>query len=148
MRNIILITILLIVGCTSPAAYTAFLPVDVQQWSAEDEANFEIQLEGSPTPHQLYVFVRTTKAHRYDTQRLPLEITQHWQHIKATRIDTIQVEITDETGNFTGKGLHHRDILTPLGEIHCTDSLKGTISIRPYTPLPVHGISHIGVELR
>ena len=92
--------------------------------------------------------MRTCEAHRYGQRMLPLEITQEWQHLKSPRIDTVLVEIADSLGNWMGKGIHHRDITTALCPLSPIDSITGTISIRPCTPTPIHGISHVGVELR
>lgn len=148
MRNIILCIIFLIVGCTPPAAYTAFCPVDNQHWMPTEMIHFDIKLKSCPSPKVLRLYVRTSETHRYPQRSLPLEITQEWRHLKAPHTDTILVEITDSIGNRTGKGIHHRDITTVLSTLQHSDSLIGRISIRPCTATPIQGISHIGVELR
>ena len=91
MRNIILITILLIVGCTSPAAYTAFCPVNNEQWMPTEKVCFDIQTAAPHDAHSLYVCVRTCEAHRYPQRILPLAITQEWRHLKTPRTDTVLV---------------------------------------------------------
>ena len=148
MRNYFFFIILLLVGCTSHAAYTAFCPTDAKHWAPSEPANIAVNMAGTPQKHTLYIGVRTTKAHRYDGTLLPLEITQKWEHLMGLRIDTLFINITDTAGHFTGSGVCHHDILTPLCEIQHDDSLKGTISIRPCLSAPIHGISHVGVEIR
>ena len=148
MRNILLCIILIVVGCTSPAAYTAFCPVNNEQWMPTEKVCFDIQTAAPHDAHSLYVYVRTCEAHRYPQRILPLVITQEWRHLKTPRTDTILVEIADSLGNWTGKGIHHRDITLPLSTVPPADSLIGKITIRPCTTTPVHGISHVGVELR
>ena len=148
MRNILLCIIFLVVGCTPPAAYTAFCPVDSEQWVPSEKVCFNIKTAAPQDAHTLYIYARTCEAHRYTQRTLPLIVTQDWHHLKAQRTDTVIVEIADSLGNFAGKGIHHRDITVPLSSVYHTDSLIGSITIRPCTATPVHGISHIGVELR
>ena len=148
MRNILLCIIFLVVGCTPPAAYTAFCPIDNEQWMPTESICFDINTAATQDAHTFYIYVRTCEAHRYSQRTLPLVITQDWRHLKAPRTDTVFVEIADTLGNFTGKGIHHRDITVPLSSVYHTDSLIGSITICPFTATPVHGISHIGVELR
>ena len=108
---------------------------------------FDIQTAAPKNTHTLYIYVRTCEAHRYLQRTLPLIITQEWRHLKTPRTDTVLVEIADSLGNWTGKGIHHRDITLPLSTVSPADSLIGKITIRPCTSTPVHGISHIGVTL-
>ena len=148
MRNILLCIIFLVVGCTPPAAYTAFCPIDNEQWMPTESICFDINTAAPQDAHTLYIYVRTCEAHRYPKRTLPLVITQDWRHLKAPRTDTVFVEIADTLGNWAGKGIHHRDITFALSSVQPVDSLIGNISIRPCTATPVHGFSHIGVELR
>ena len=146
MRNILLCIILIVVGCTPPAAYTAFMPVSIENWT--ETAHFQVNTPTSSLPHTLYICVRTTDANRYDTCRLPLEITQKWEHTNLAQTDTLMVTIVDSIGNWKGKGIYHRDIITPHSPIQTTDTLRGSITIRPLTKNAVHGVSHIGIEIR
>ena len=108
---------------------------------------FDIKTATSEETHTLYIYVRTCGAHRYSQRTLPLEITQDWRHLKTPRTDTVLVDIADSLGNWTGKGIHHRDITLPLSTVPPADNLIGKITIRPCTSTPVHGISHVGVTL-
>ncbi len=149
MRNFLLCIIFLVVGCTFPAAYTAFYPVNNEQWKPEDAVCFDIKTTAIQDSSTLHILVRTCEAHHFQQRWLPLEITHEWQSPKTPRhIDTVLVEIADTLGNWTGKGIHHRDITLLHSTIPPADSLIGKITIRPCTLTPVHGISHVGVELR
>lgn len=148
MRNILLFIIFMCVGCTPYAAYTAFLPVDNELWVPTDSVKFEICVPTSSNPHTLHICVRTTETHPFDSIYLPLEITQVWQAPDTLRTDTLSVALFDPTGNKNGKGINHRDIRVELCTLEPTDTLKGMISIRPCLPHPIHGISHVGVEIR
>ena len=148
MRNFLLCIILTVVGCTFPAAYTAFCPVNNEQWKPEDAVSFDIKTTALQDTSSLVLLVRTCEAHHVQQRLLPLAITQNWRHLKTPRTDTVLVEIADTLGNWTGKGIHHRDITLLLSTVPPADSLIGKISIRPCTTTPVHGISHVGVELR
>lgn len=148
MRNILLFIIFMCVGCTPYAAYTAFQPVDNEQWGSTDSVKFEICVPTSSNPHTLHICVRTTETHPFDSIYLPLEITQVWDAADTSRIDTLSIALFDPTGNKNGKGINHRDIRAELCTLEPTDTLKGFISIRPCLPHPVHGISHVGVEIR
>lgn len=148
MRNILLCIILIVVGCTSPAAYTAFCPVNNEQWKPEDAVCFDIKTTALQDTSSLILLVRTCEAHHFQQRLLPLAITQDWHHLKSPRTDTVLVEIADTLGHWRGKGIHHRDITLPLSTVPPADSIIGKISIRPCTSTPVQGISHVGVELR
>ena len=148
MRNFLLCIILTVVGCTFPAAYTAFCPVNNEQWKPEDAVSFDIKTTALQDTSSLVLLVRTCEAHHVQQRLLPLAITQNWRHLKTPRTDTVLVEIADTLGNWTGKGIHHRDITLLLSTVPPADSIIGKISIRPCTTTPVHGISHVGVELR
>ena len=147
MRNILFVIILIFVGCTPHAAYTAFLPVDNQEWVATDTAKFEIITPVDSVPHTLFICVRATEAHVYDSRYLPLEITQVWNSPDSTRKDTLYIALYDDTGNNKGKGINYRDVKAELCTLSPTDTLKGTISIRHCATQPVHGFSHVGVEI-
>ena len=148
MRNFLLCIILTVVGCTFPAAYTAFCPVNNEQWKPEDAVSFDIKTTALQDTSSLVLLVRTCEAHHVQQRLLPLAITQNWRHLKTPRTDTVLVEIADTLGNWTGKGIHHRDITLLLSTVPPADSIIGKISIRPCTTTPIHGISHVGVELR
>ena len=147
MRNILLTIILIFVGCTPYAAYTAFLPVDSEQWEATDSAKFEIKIPIDSVPHTLSIYVRTTEAHSYDALYLPLEITQIWEHSDSSSKDTLCITLCDDTGKKKGKGINYRNVKAELCLLAPIDTLKGHIYIRPCVAHPVHGFSHVGVEI-
>lgn len=147
MRNILLLTILTLVGCTYHAAYTAFQPVQMDSWVQKDELKFEIDAVCPPGEYALNICVRTTEAKRLNTQRIPLKVTQTWEHLTDTLIDTLVITLTDKHGRSSGKGINHHDIITRFTTFEMPDTLRGTITIAPQATDTIHGLTHVGLEI-
>lgn len=147
MRNILYFIILIVVGCTSHAAYTVFQPVPIENWTLKDTVKIQLDAIQPQGQYALNICVRTTEAYRYHKTTLPLQVTHKWKHRNDSCTDSINIILTDNSGHKMGKGINHRDIVANLTTLHLPDTVSGCITIIPYPNDTIQGISHIGVQL-
>lgn len=148
MRNILLfLIILIVVGCTSHAAYTVFQPIPIENWTLKDTAKIQLDVVQPQGQYALNICVRTTEAYRYHKTTLPLQVTHKWKHRNDSCTDSINIILTDNSGHKMGKGINHRDIVANLTTLHLPDTVSGCITILPYPNDTIQGISHVGVQL-
>ena len=148
MRNILLfLIILIVVGCTSHAAYTVFQPVPIENWTLKDTVKIQFDAIQPQGQYALNICVRTTAVYRNQQMTLPLQVTHKWEHLNDRCTDSITIVLADNTGHRMGDGINHRDIVANLTTLHLPDTLSGCIAIIPYPNDTIQGISHVGVQL-
>lgn len=103
MYRIILLGIFigLLQACQSNVVYSTYKTFGNDEWPLEKALEFEIPIQDTIAPFDLFINLRNTKDYAYSNLFL---ITQMSFPDKTQVIDTLEYEMTDPEGRFLGSG--------------------------------------------
>ncbi len=150
----LLIGILLIQSCQSDVVYDRYISLENSHWKSDQVLKFEIPMQDSIAPYNLFINLRNTKDYPYSNLFL---ITQmdFPDHTKV--IDTLEYEMTNSQGEFLGSGfsdikenkLFYKENVrfkTPGTYLFSIQqAMRERNKINPIDPLP--GVSDVGISL-
>jgi len=93
---------ILVVSCDPGRIYEKNINIPDGIWDRENLVRFEVIIEDTIIPHNLYINIRNTGL--YQTRNLFLFITTTAPSGHAIR-DTVEIILADEKGKWLGKGL-------------------------------------------
>ena len=133
------LVLLLLMSCTGHNRFHSYLPVNKDGWKRTDTLCFHaVPIDTNRNCMEISLGIRHT--HRYPYRDIWLTIGK----------DTLHIDLADEQGRWTGKGIGDMRLIQQEATINLTkmDSC-GIIRIHhimQHDPLP--GISDIGIEVR
>lgn len=105
-RSILFITIALVAtilaSCDSNKVYEEYVEIDDYTWSSSKPLNFEFEVSDTTALHDIYINVR--HANQYPYSNLWLFINS-WSPSGLKAVDTVECQLADEHGKWTGSGL-------------------------------------------
>lgn len=103
MRKIGILSVVLwlIASCESDVVYNKYQPITNAEWAQDHIVSFEITMQDSITPYNLFINLRNTKDYGFSNLFMITKMTFPDQ----TRVvDTLEYEMTDANGRFLGSG--------------------------------------------
>ena len=91
----------LIHSCHSDTVYNHYQKVEKAEWAQNHIVEFEIAMQDSISPYNIFINLRNTKDYGFSNLFL---ITQMTFPDKTRVIDTLEYEMTDANGLFLGSG--------------------------------------------
>ncbi|PQJ77142.1 gliding motility lipoprotein GldH [Polaribacter glomeratus] len=96
-----LILFLFLVSCNDKIEFTQYKSVSSSSWQANKNISFEFDVVDTILPKDLFINIRNTNAYPFSN----LYVITELNFPNGNKIvDTLQYEMTDETGAFLGKG--------------------------------------------
>lgn len=96
-----LITLLFLVSCNDRVAFSKYQSIQDASWQANKNISFEFTVVDTTSIQDLFINIRNNNEYPYSNLYL---ITALNFPNGNTVIDTLQYEMTDETGAFLGRG--------------------------------------------
>ncbi|MDO9260670.1 MAG: gliding motility lipoprotein GldH [Flavobacteriaceae bacterium] len=91
----------LFIACDSNRIFDEYNSIDDHAWKKDDTITFNLKVLDTISPQNLFINIRNNNDYKYSNIFIITEILAPNQF--AT-IDTLQYEMTDETGKWLGKG--------------------------------------------
>lgn len=102
INNIILVFVALcIISCDSKREYDSFVSIDNNSWKKENAVSFQFEIKDTINQKDLFLNVRNNQ--KYSYSNLFLITTLNFPNGKKV-VDTLEYEMTDNSGRFLGKG--------------------------------------------
>lgn len=92
------------VACHEHTVYHSFDAIPHSGWNREDTLSFEITLNDSVLPATFTAIAEIRNENNYPYRDLYLRISHNLQDSTVWETDTLHVCLTDERGNWRGKG--------------------------------------------
>jgi gliding motility-associated lipoprotein GldH len=92
---------LLLLSCSSNAAFDQYIPIENQQWHSEKSVEFKVNNRDTISKNNVFITVRNNKDYEFSSLFLiaKLEMPNGFKVI-----DTLEYEMTDPSGNWLGSG--------------------------------------------
>ena len=91
----------LFMGCDSNRIFDEYVSIDDNTWKKDDTITFNLKVLDTISPQNLFINIRNNNDYKYSNIFIITEILAPNQF---TTIDTLQYEMTDETGIWLGDG--------------------------------------------
>lgn len=102
INNIILVFVALcIISCDSKREYDSFVSIDNNSWKKVNAVSFQFEIKDTINQKDLFLNVRNNQ--KYSYSNLFLITTLNFPNGKKV-VDTLEYEMTDNSGRFLGKG--------------------------------------------
>ena len=96
-----LILLIFFVSCNDKIEFTQYKSVSGSSWQANKNISFEFTVEDTILPKDLFINIRNNNEYPFSN----LFVITELNFPNGNKIvDTLQYEMTDETGEFLGKG--------------------------------------------
>lgn len=91
----------LLFSCNSNAVFDQYIPIENQQWHSEKEIEFTVNNLDTISANNVFINIRNNKNYEFSSLFLiaKLELPNGYKVI-----DTLEYEMTDETGKWLGTG--------------------------------------------
>ncbi len=89
-------------SCDSNKVYEEYIEIDDYVWNSSKPLNFEFEITDTAALHDIYINVR--HANQYPYSNLWLFINS-WSPSGFKAVDTVECQLADEHGKWTGSGL-------------------------------------------
>ena len=137
---------LALASCNRPTIYSHYESINTNGWIRSDKAEFDIISQEDGNYFQT-LGLRATN--NYPFTNLTLIVDQQVFPDATHSSDTINIQMTNQEGNFLGKGLRHLQYDIPLPSITLKKGDSVHISISHYMKREVlPGITDIGISLK
>lgn len=91
----------LLISCDSNRIFDEYVSIENSSWKTADTITFNLNVSDTISAQNLFINIRNNNDYKYSNIFIITEILAPNQY--AT-IDTLQYEMTDETGNWLGNG--------------------------------------------
>ncbi|WP_405611106.1 gliding motility lipoprotein GldH [Polaribacter sp. Asnod1-A03] len=98
---IVLLSIFLMFSCSDAIDFNEYKSIDKQGWKANKKISFKVDVKDTISPKNLFIHLRNNNDYQYSNLYLITELNFPNGNIV---VDTLQYEMTDETGRFLGTG--------------------------------------------
>lgn len=149
MKRIYFLSILLmIIGCSQPAAYNVYHTITEEGWNSD--APIAFQIDSIPSKDcQNVLHIRTTRSNPYPYQDLVVEIERTQQGTIARKVDTLQIVLNGQTPQSSAQGINFIDHAFVIDTLTTDQLFCGSIVVRHLMhPPTLSGICAIGWEMR
>lgn len=147
--------ILLCHSCTKNDGINLFHPTPMDGWSSHDTLNFEVPAVSQTCDFDVQVQVRLTRKYNYSDLWLVVEQDYGEADSLANQsscvthhLDTVCMKITDEEGNFTGKGRDLLEYSMPVRFVRLQQGEEGVIRVHHIEGMTdLIGVHDVGMEV-
>ena len=135
--------VFVLASCNSGCIYTDYVDFSGECWNNDDTVTLHIPKDFIKKGRTPKLAVRTSEKYKYET----LNVLVEQMGGKSVLRDTLSIELFDENGRSTGKGLVHQETTIALQtiEFDTVDYCCRIYSLMHSTP--VEGISSLGLLL-
>lgn len=143
---------LLTASCDRRTPVLAYCPTPVEGWEPGDTLKYHIDSLAAAGRYRLSLGVRTSATMPYPFKSLWLVVRRDWHRpdttLTDTRVDTVEVRLTDQKGDVNGRGVSLYEYSLPLEEDNLSQGTTADIRIihimrREVLP----GVTDVGIRL-
>lgn len=136
----------MLTSCQKQDGINQFQHINSERWDTNDTVSFEMPGSSKNIRYQLNIQTRIDRNYHFKNLWLCVE-QEYGDSITKLITDTIEMRLTDDEGNFTGKGRYLLEYLTNVREVDVYENEKAKIRIHHIMSQPVSGIHDIGIQL-
>lgn len=136
----------LLIGCDRSTMMHTYQPLKDNCWDRTDTVAFKLSPLNIEDGCRMLIGLRVTNKFPYEL--LIMEVEQEYQHPIAQRLDTIYYRLTDQSGDFTEKGINYFQYETQQLPLDLKKGQTGEIRIRHLMHREVlSGITDVGIHI-
>ena len=144
--NLFLLLVLLLASCDRNTLMHSYQPLKENCWDSADTVTFSLPVLTTDDNCSVLIGLRVTNSFPYEM--LIMEVEQRYQHPIAHRVDTVFYQLTDQSGDFTEKGINYFQYETQGLTIDLKKGQTGEIRIRHLMHREVlPGIMDVGIHV-
>lgn len=126
--------------------------VDTSEWDTNDTLFFEVPATQEEGYFDLSLQTRITRKYAYENLWIVVEQAYQADSLLGIKpqhyIDTICMQLTNESGDFSGYGKDLLEYTVPIRQVHLPQSMEGKISLHHImSSTTINGVHDIGVAL-
>lgn len=135
------------VSCRQRTVYDGYQSTPVAGWEKNDTLSFSVNRVDTAAVYHATLGLRTTDDYPFTS--ITLIVEQHTYPSDRIQKDTLNLRLTDDHGNATGKGLSFRQYTFDIGDVSLESGDSVHVRIRHDMKREIlPGISDVGYELR
>lgn len=144
----------LLVSCNDVAEFNEYKALPNATWKANSNIDFTFEVKDTISPKNLFINIRNNKEYKFSNLYV---ITALSFPNKTTIVDTLQYKMTDNLGNFLGKGFsdikdnklfYKENKVFPISGQYTLSVRQAMRKNNEVHPIPfLEGISDIGLSI-